>query len=142
MAKRPTKPAKTASNDEPGDDAPAKKGSYKLVIVESPAKAKTITKYLGAGFQVEASKGHIRDLPKRAPKGVKQPVPGVDLEHDFEPTYEVSDDRRTQVTALKKLAKNASEIWFATDLDREGEAIAWHLAELRRGSIEGKARGV
>jgi len=130
MAKRPTKPAKTASNDEPGDDAPAKKGSYKLVIVESPAKAKTITKYLGAGFQVEASKGHIRDLPKRAPKGVKQPVPGVDLEHDFEPTYEVSDDRRTQVTALKKLAKNASEIWFATDLDREGEAIAWHLAEL------------
>ena len=130
MAKRPTKPAKTASNDEPGDDAPAKKGSYKLVIVESPAKAKTITKYLGAGFQVEASKGHIRDLPKRAPKGVKQPVPGVDLEHDFEPTYEVSEDRRTQVTALKKLAKNASEIWFATDLDREGEAIAWHLAEL------------
>jgi DNA topoisomerase-1 len=129
MAKRPTKPAKTAASDD-GDDAPASKGSYKLVIVESPAKAKTITKYLGSGFKVEASKGHIRDLPPRAPKGSKQPVPGVDLDNDFEPTYEVSEDRKAQVTALKKLAKGAGEIWFATDLDREGEAIAWHLAEL------------
>ena len=129
MAKRPTKPAKTAASDD-GDDAPAPKGSYKLVIVESPAKAKTITKYLGSGFKVEASKGHIRDLPPRAPKGSKQPVPGVDLDNDFEPTYEVSEDRKAQVTALKKLAKRAGEIWFATDLDREGEAIAWHLAEL------------
>ena len=129
MAKRPTKPAKTAASDD-GDDAPAPKGSYKLVIVESPAKAKTITKYLGSGFKVEASKGHIRDLPPRAPKGSKQPVPGVDLDNDFEPTYEVSEDRKAQVTALKKLAKGAGEIWFATDLDREGEAIAWHLAEL------------
>ena len=129
MAKRPTKPAKTAASDD-GDDAPAPKGSYKLVIVESPAKAKTITKYLGSGFKVEASKGHIRDLPKRAVKGTKQPVPGVDLDNDFEPTYEVSEDRKAQVTALKKLAKGAGEIWFATDLDREGEAIAWHLAEL------------
>jgi DNA topoisomerase-1 len=100
------------------------------VIVESPAKAKTITKYLGSGFKVEASKGHIRDLPPRGPKGSKQPVPGVDLDNDFEPTYEVSEDRKAQVTALKKLAKGAGEIWFATDLDREGEAIAWHLAEL------------
>ena len=129
MAKRPTKPAKTAASDD-GDDAPAPKGSYKLVIVESPAKAKTITKYLGSGFKVEASKGHIRDLPPRAPKGSKQPVPGVDLDNNFEPTYEVSEDRKAQVTALKKLAKGAGEIWFATDLDREGEAIAWHLAEL------------
>ena len=129
MAKRPTKPAKTAASDD-GDDAPAPKGSYKLVIVESPAKAKTITKYLGSGFKVEASKGHIRDLPPRAPKGSKQPVPGVDLDNDFEPTYEVSEDRKAQATALKKLAKGAGEIWFATDLDREGEAIAWHLAEL------------
>jgi DNA topoisomerase-1 len=127
MAKRSSKPAAPA---DAGDDAPAPKGSYKLVIVESPAKAKTITKYLGTGFKVEASKGHIRDLPKRAPKGTKQPVPGVDLDRDFEPTYVVDDDRKTQVTALKKLAKGASEIWFATDLDREGEAIAWHLAEL------------
>ena len=129
MAKRPTKPAKTAASDD-GDDAPAPKGSYKLVIVESPAKAKTITKYLGSGFKVEASKGHIRDLPPRGPKGSKQPVPGVDLDNDFEPTYEVSEDRKAQATALKKLAKGAGEIWFATDLDREGEAIAWHLAEL------------
>jgi len=117
----PSKPSKSPS---------AKASGSQLVIVESPAKAKTIAKYLGSGFVVEASRGHIRDLPKRAPKGVKQPVPGVDLDHDFEPTYEVSDDRKSQVTALKKLAKGASEIWFATDLDREGEAIAWHLAEL------------
>jgi DNA topoisomerase-1 len=117
-------PSKTSKSSS------AKASGSQLVIVESPAKAKTIAKYLGGGFVVEASKGHIRDLPKRAPKGVKQPVPGVDLDNDFEPTYEVSDDRKAQVTALKKLAKGASEIWFATDLDREGEAIAWHLAEL------------
>ena len=130
MAKRTSKPASTAPGTDAGEDAPAPKGSYKLVIVESPAKAKTITKYLGAGFKVEASRGHIRDLPPRAPKGSKQPVPGVDLDNDFEPTYEVSDDRKAQVTALKKLAKGASEIWFATDLDREGEAIAWHLTQV------------
>ena len=100
-----------------------------LVIVESPAKAKTIQRYLGEGWAVEASVGHIRDLPKRNPKGVKDPVPGVDLENDFEPTYEVSTDSKKVVTKLRKLAKTADTIWFATDLDREGEAIAWHLAE-------------
>ncbi|MDP6987675.1 MAG: DNA topoisomerase, partial [Phycisphaerales bacterium] len=100
-----------------------------LVIVESPAKAKTIQRYLGDGWAVEASVGHIRDLPKRNPKGVKDPVPGVNVEHDFEPTYEVSADSKKVVTKLRKLAKDADEIWFATDLDREGEAIAWHLAE-------------
>ena len=100
-----------------------------LVIVESPAKAKTIQRYLGDGWAVEASVGHIRDLPKRNPKGVKAPVPGVDLENDFKPTYEVSADSKKVVTKLRKLAKNAETIWFATDLDREGEAIAWHLAE-------------
>ena len=100
-----------------------------LVIVESPAKAKTIQRYLGDGWAVEASVGHIRDLPKRNPKGVKDPVPGVDVEHDFAPTYEVSADSKKVVTKLRKLAKDANEIWFATDLDREGEAIAWHLAE-------------
>ena len=101
-----------------------------LVIVESPAKAKTVNKYLGPGYVVTASVGHVRDLPARAPKGVKQPVPGVDLENDFEPTYEVLAAKQKTVTQLKKLAKEADTVWFATDLDREGEAIAWHLAQI------------
>jgi len=99
------------------------------VIVESPAKAKTINKYLGADYVVQASIGHVRDLPAKAPKGSKQPVPGVDLENRFEPTYEVMPDKKKTVTDLKRLAREASEVWFATDLDREGEAIAWHLAQ-------------
>lgn len=100
-----------------------------LVIVESPAKAKTINKYLGSGYVVMASVGHIRDLPKSNPKGVKNPVPGVDLEHDFKPTYEVMQGKGKTVTDLKRVAKAADRIWLATDLDREGEAIAWHLVE-------------
>ena len=106
------------------------RGDYELVIVESPAKAKTIEKYLGPGFVVKASIGHIRDLPSRAPKGTKQPVPGVDLEHDFTPTYEIDDDKAKTVAELRRLAKGAGDIWFATDLDREGEAIAWHLTQV------------
>lgn len=102
----------------------------KLVIVESPAKAKTINKYLGSEFVVKASVGHIRDLPSKNPKGVKSPVPGVDLENNFEPAYEVLSGKSKTVSELKKLAKSADEIWFATDLDREGEAISWHLAHL------------
>ncbi|EDM77601.1 DNA topoisomerase [Plesiocystis pacifica SIR-1] len=101
-----------------------------LVIVESPAKAKTINKYLGEDFVVRASVGHIRDLPSRAPRGTKQPVPGVDLENDFRPTYEILSEKTKTVAELKRDAKAASDIWFATDLDREGEAIAWHLAEI------------
>ncbi len=100
-----------------------------LVIVESPTKAKTINKYLGPDYVVMASVGHVRDLPPRNPKGVKNPVPGVDLENNFEPTYEVLKDKTATVTALKKAAKQAQDVWFATDLDREGEAIAWHLTE-------------
>tara|TARA_Y100001933_G_scaffold265281_1_gene339780 strand:+ start:52577 stop:55168 length:2592 start_codon:yes stop_codon:yes gene_type:complete len=100
-----------------------------LVIVESPTKAKTINKYLGSDYVVMASVGHVRDLPSRAPKGEKQPVPGVDLDNDFKPTYEVLPTKKKTVTDLKKAAKNAADVWFATDLDREGEAIAWHLAE-------------
>ena len=118
--------APTANKSRPS----AARGDYQLVIVESPAKAKTIEKYLGRGFVVKASVGHIRDLPKRAPKGSKQPVPGVDLDHDFAPTYEVDAAKQKTVTELRKLAKGASEVWFATDLDREGEAIAWHLTQV------------
>lgn len=101
-----------------------------LVIVESPAKAKTINRYLGAEYVVRASVGHIRDLPSKNPKGVKAPVPGVDLEKNFDPTYEVLEGKGKTVSELRKLAKEASDVWFATDMDREGEAIAWHLAEL------------
>ncbi|MDP1663041.1 MAG: type I DNA topoisomerase [Phycisphaerales bacterium] len=100
-----------------------------LVIVESPAKAKTINKYLGSDYKVLASVGHVRDLPSRNPKGVKNPVPGVDLEHDFAPTYGVLEGKGKVIAELKKSAKHAKSIWFATDPDREGEAIAWHLAE-------------
>ncbi len=117
-----------------GTDSPrgsaVPKGDYQLVIVESPAKAKTIEKYLGPGFVVKASIGHIRDLPSKSAKGRKEPVPGVDLEHDFAPTYEIDSDKTKTVTELRRLAKVASDIWFATDLDREGEAIAWHLTQV------------
>ncbi|MDY0136130.1 MAG: type I DNA topoisomerase [Thiomicrospira sp.] len=92
-----------------------------LVIVESPAKAKTIEQYLGKDFTVRSSYGHIRDLPK---KGM-----GIDLAQRFEPSYEVSPDKKKTVAELRKLAKEADAVWLATDEDREGEAIAWHLAE-------------
>lgn len=100
-----------------------------LVIVESPAKARTINKYLGPDYLVMASVGHVRDLPNRNPKGIKNPVPGVDLEHDFKPTYQVIKGKGKTVKALKDAARKASGLWLATDLDREGEAIAWHLIE-------------
>ncbi|HSX52765.1 MAG TPA: type I DNA topoisomerase [Patescibacteria group bacterium] len=92
-----------------------------LVIVESPAKAKTIEKYLGKDYSVKSSFGHIRDLPK---KGLN-----IDIEHDFTPTYAVSDDKKKVVAELKKAAASATTIWLASDEDREGEAIAWHLAQ-------------
>jgi len=104
------------------------KGKH-LVIVESPTKAKTINKYLGRDYAVRASVGHVRDLPSRNPKGVKNPVPGVDVENGFEPEYEVLPGKKKTVDELKRAAKQAQDVWFATDLDREGEAIAWHLAE-------------
>lgn len=92
-----------------------------LVIVESPAKAKTIEQYLGKDFVVRSSYGHIRDLSK---KGM-----GIDIPNRFVPSYEVSPDKKKTVTELRKLAKEADAVWLATDEDREGEAIAWHLAE-------------
>ena len=93
----------------------------KLVIVESPAKAKTINRYLGDSFIVKASMGHVRDLPS---KGL-----GIDVEKQFEPTYELLATRRKVLAELTKAARNAPEVYLATDMDREGEAIAWHLAE-------------
>ncbi|MDT4944771.1 MAG: topoisomerase, partial [Pseudonocardiales bacterium] len=113
----------------------------KLVIVESPAKAKTIGGYLGSGYIVEASIGHIRDLPRNAAdvpaehKGEPWARLGVDTEHDFEPLYVVSPDRKQQVSKLKALIKGADELYLATDEDREGEAIAWHLVQTLKPSI-------
>src|SRR3984885_14736522 len=98
----------------------ARKGAKHLVIVESPAKAKTINKYLGDDYVVKASMGHVRDLPS---KGM-----GVDLK-TFKPDYEVLESRSKVIGELKKLAKESDKIYLATDLDREGEAIAWHLKE-------------
>ncbi len=92
-----------------------------LVIVESPAKAKTIEKFLGADYQVESSFGHIADLPSKEI--------GVDIANNFKPKYEVSPDKKAVVKKLKDLAKKADIVWLASDEDREGEAIAWHLAE-------------
>ena len=92
-----------------------------LVIVESPAKAKTIEGYLGKDFVVRSSYGHVRDLPKSDL--------AIDVENDFTPVYEVSSDKKKLITELKKLAKDAEIVWLATDEDREGEAISWHLAE-------------
>jgi DNA topoisomerase-1 len=111
--------------DAPPEDAQGKQ----LVIVESPAKARTINRYLGPEYVVMASVGHVRDLPSKNPKGVKKPVPGVDLEHSFSPTYTIIRGKKKTVDQLRKAARNASGIWLATDLDREGEAIAWHLTE-------------
>jgi DNA topoisomerase-1 len=113
----------------------------RLVIVESPAKAKTIAGYLGPGYVVEASIGHIRDLPRNAAdvppkyKGESWARLGVDVERDFEPLYVVSPDRKQQVAKLKELVKTASELYLATDEDREGEAIAWHLIQTLKPTI-------
>src|SRR6186997_617059 len=106
----------------------------KLVIVESPAKAKTIAGYLGSEYVVESSIGHIRDLPNRAkdvPKEqrAKYGTMGVAIEHDFEPLYLVDPDKKAKVAELKRALKDADELLLATDEDREGEAIAWHLVQ-------------
>ncbi len=101
-----------------------------LVIVESPAKAKTIGKFLGRGYRVRASVGHIRDLPS---KGI-----GVDIEHNFKPQYEITAKKRDVVKELREYAQGAKEIYLATDPDREGEAISWHLASVLKPQISGK----
>lgn len=109
---------------DPGATLPAAMAKH-LVIVESPAKARTIERYLGRDFQVLASYGHVRDLPENPGKGKL----GVDVDHDFAPEYVVPEDRRKQVAAIQKAARSADDVYLATDLDREGEAIAWHVAE-------------
>ena len=96
--------------------------SKNLVIVESPAKAKTIEGYLGKGFTVKSSIGHIRDLPKKGGMA-------IDIENGFKPKYVISEDKTKVVNELKSEVKKADTIWLATDEDREGEAIAWHLTE-------------
>jgi DNA topoisomerase-1 len=103
----------------------AKRGGT-LVIVESPAKASTIKKYLGAGFEVKASVGHVKDLPKA--------TIGIDIEHDFQPKYVVIDSKKKIIAEIKAAAKRASRVLLAPDPDREGEAIAWHIADEIRDS--------
>ena len=92
-----------------------------LVIVESPAKAKTIQKYLGDGFVVKSSFGHIRDLQDKSLS--------IDIDHGFSPQYVIPADKKRVVNELKKLADSSSLVWLASDEDREGEAISWHLSE-------------
>ena len=113
----------------------ARSGGRRLVIVESPAKARTIAGYLGQGYVVESSIGHIRDMPDKAAeipvKYRKEPWArlGVDVDHDFEALYVVNADKKSQVAKLRQLLSGADELLLATDEDREGEAIAWHLLE-------------
>src|SRR4051812_38608583 len=129
----------TTAGDGPGRDAPAR--GRRLVIVESPAKAKTIARYLGRDYVVESSIGHIRDLPRSAAhipashKGEPWARLGVDVDHDFTPLYVVSPEKKQQVAKLKALLKDAPELYLATDEDREGEAIAWHLLEVLKPKV-------
>ncbi len=116
-------------------------GGTFLVIVESPAKARTISKFLGPGYTIEASIGHIRDLPqgaKEIPAEYKKEewaYLGVNVNHDFEPVYVVPPDKTQQVRKLKGLLKDAKELYLATDEDREGEAISWHLCEVLQPKV-------
>lgn len=103
-----------------------------LVIVESPTKAYTLAKFLGNEYQIEASMGHVRDLPKSDL--------GVDVEHGFEPRYIIPKDKIKRVNELKKVLQSAKTLWLATDPDREGEAIAWHIEQLLKGPDEGSSR--
>ena len=107
----------------------------KLLIVESPAKAKTISKYIGDEYKVVASVGHVRDLPKSNKKA-------IDIESGFVPHYEISKGKEHVVSDIKKLAEKADEILLATDPDREGEAIAWHLAELISNEKKQKEKNI
>ncbi len=118
-----------------------KRDGTSLVIVESPAKARTISKFLGRGYTVEASIGHVRDLPQGAKqipaefKGEDWAYLGVNVNHDFDPVYIIPPGKTQQVRKLKGLLKDADELYLATDEDREGEAISWHLQELLKPKV-------
>jgi DNA topoisomerase-1 len=119
----------------------AKSTGKSLVIVESPAKARTISKFLGPAYQVEASIGHVRDLPagkKEVPEKFKDKdwaYLGVDIDQDFQPLYLVPTDKKKQVKKLKDALKEADHLYLATDEDREGEAISWHLREILKPKV-------
>ncbi|HXG70140.1 MAG TPA: toprim domain-containing protein, partial [Gemmatimonadaceae bacterium] len=119
-AKKATRARKTTSKIAE-DEAPSEPGSTSLVIVESPAKAKTIGKYLGRAYKVRATIGHVRDLPEKKM--------GIDIENGFEPDYVTIPGKEKTVAELKSAARDSREIFLATDPDREGEAIAWHVAQ-------------
>ena len=130
------------SDDDRPDSTGRTSGSVRrLVIVESPTKARKIAGYLGRNYIVESSRGHIRDLPKGASdvpakyKAEKWARLGVNVDQDFEPLYVVSPDKKATVTELKSLLKNVDELYLATDGDREGEAIAWHLLQTLKPSV-------
>ncbi|MBY6682134.1 type I DNA topoisomerase [Rhodococcus sp. BP-316] len=130
-----------AAGDSTGNSSSGASGLRRLVIVESPTKAKKIAPYLGKNYVVEASVGHIRDLPRGAAdvpakyKGESWARLGVDVDHDFEALYVVSPEKKGKVAELKSLLKDADELYLATDPDREGEAIAWHLLETLKPKI-------
>ncbi len=130
-----------ARDNEATSTAPAGRAPHRLVIVESPTKARKIGPYLGRGYTVEASVGHIRDLPRGAAdvparyKGEPWARLGVNVDRDFEPLYVVSPDKKSKVTELKSLLADADELYLATDPDREGEAIAWHLLETLKPKV-------
>src|SRR3989344_9515808 len=102
------------------------KMQYKLIIVESPTKARTLSKFLGSGYEVEATTGHIKDLPKSKL--------GIDIENDFKPDYQDVEKRSATIAKLKKLGKKAEITFLATDPDREGEAISFHVKEILKGA--------
>ena len=130
------KPAKKAAAKKTAAKKTAskakKKQGYKLVLVESPTKAKTIERYLGKGFVVRASMGHLRDLPKSQF--------GIDVENNFEPKYINIRGKGDLIKSLKKEASKADKVYLASDPDREGEAIAWHLAHIFDIDVADKSR--
>ena len=117
------------------------KGTKALVIVESPAKARTISRFLGSGYIVESSLGHVRDLPESAseiPPAMKKEAwarLGIDIDNDFRPLYVVPSKKRRQVSKLRELLKGATMLYLATDEDREGESISWHLCEVLKPKV-------